>query len=355
MQKINWLYLGFFGVLIIGCGPNKMLDDFERTDITDISAQVVGDPNFLVGLAKKYAPQLREHEKEKFPLANANWFLKKAGLMQVKDGKEIVLIQPGQVTIEKLKNLNISVNGKNEPVMRKSGTEGDIETLKLYIPKDNYKDVTSSKGANPACYAYPRYVDQGQAIEISYIFFNPYNGTVGSNIPLVTPLLDSLGVGHHEGDWEHITVRLDKLGSNILGVFYATHGAAEGKWYKTASSDLKSENGYKIRNGRLITWSALDTHGNHNRSGNIHREPPSAFKAIIKTLGLLVEKTSDNGRQYDCRNILQVFSPDNPSKNHPWLDFRGRWGGKPPKLKADVRGPDGPAFKDWWRKEENWK
>lgn len=354
MKTFRFFLLTIFCLILNDCGP---LDSFSHNDkdISALSTMTDANRDFLVELAKKYAPLLRQHPDEKFPLANADWFLQNAGLMQVKDGKEVELIPPGKVTIDKLKNLTIDVKGKKEPVMRKTGTEGDIDTLKLFIPKNNYSNVQKGAGAKPVCYAFPRFVDEGKAIEIAYMFFNAYNGTVGSNIPLVTPVLDTLGVGHHEGDWEHISVRLDPTGQKIAGIFYATHGSTEGKWHRSPNTNLTSSDGYKLKDGQPVTWSTLDTHGNHNYAGTIKREPPSAFKAIIKTLGLLVEKTSDKGKQYDCRQMLEIFTPDDPSKNHPWLDFRGRWGGKvKDKSMADERGPDGPAFKDWWRKEERW-
>jgi hypothetical protein len=271
------------------------------------------------------------------------------------NGKEVVLIPPGQVTIAKLESLTVVTKGKKEPVMRKLGHENDLSNVMLYIPKENYQDIAQSKGALPVCYAFPHYIDNNVAndIEISYSFFNPYNGTVSSNIPGLSTIFATLGVGHHEGDWEHITVRLDNTGSRIMGIHYATHGSTEGKWYFNENRDLKSDKGYKIRadNKQPVTWSTLETHGNHNQPGTIRREPPIKLKALVKTFGVLVERTSDQGRHIDCRANLQVFDPVKPDKDHPWLKFRGRWGGKPPNPKGDI-GPDGPAFKDWWLKEE---
>ena len=49
-----------------------------------------------------------------------------------------------------------------------------------------------------------------------------YNGS--------TFVLQSLGIGQHEGDLEHVTVRVDAEKGCVLEVFYAAHSNGEGKW-----------------------------------------------------------------------------------------------------------------------------
>jgi len=39
-----------------------------------------------------------------------------------------------------------------------------------------------------------------------------------------------LNKGSHEGDWEHITVRVSPDGEKIIGVYMAAHGW-EGRWF----------------------------------------------------------------------------------------------------------------------------
>jgi hypothetical protein len=309
------------------------------------------DTDFLANLAHKYAPQLRQHEREPYPLANVEWFIKNAGLSLNENGREKILIPPGQVTLEKLAAMNIQINGRQEPVLRTAKNQRDNNALRLFIPKDKYHSIAHSKNAAPVCYAYPRYIDNGDAIDITYFFFFPYNGTARSNVTFIEPILEGLGIGHHEGDFEHVTVRIDKTGAFIKGMYFAAHGASEGKWHLARGHGATDKRGYKIENSRPLVFTALETHGSHNHAGTIFREPPGAFKDIVKFFGILVEETSNRGNHYDCRTMLEVFSPDNPSKNHPWLLFRGRFGGKAPKPQADDYGPESPLFSDYWFKQ----
>lgn len=319
-----------------------------------LSASASKQTDFLEKLSFKYAPSFRSHQDEKYSLANAEWYLKHVGLaLKNSEGDQEILIEPGQVTIKKLESLFVNINGKKEPVMQKDGSESLLPSLYFFIPEENYESIIKAEGAKPVVYAYPRYIKNGDEIDISYIFFQAYNGTVGSGLPCCSLFFHCLGVGNHEGDWEHITVRLDKTGQNIIGVHYASHGTEEGIWYTESNRDLDSKKGYKIsESGQIITFSTLDTHGNHNRPGRIRREPPSIFKKLLKYFGVLIERTSNDGEHVDCRDVLEIFPENNPAKYHPWLKFRGLWGNlKAKDAPLSGAGPSGPLFKDWTKQE----
>ncbi len=311
-----------------------------------------GGQDYLDHLAKKYAPELREHEGEKFPLANARWIWERSGI--VFNGE--TLVKPGDIPNTDLDRITVNVDGRNEPIMRRDESQRTIKGLALVIPEKFYKSREDGVAADPVCYAYARRGKDDDFIDISYIFFNPYNGTASSGIFGVTTILDKLGVGHHEGDIEHITVRLDSSGNTIKGVHYARHGHTEGSWYTKPAARITDDKGYKLnRRNQIVTWSALDTHGNSNRAGSLKRKPPIGFFGdLVKMIGVLVEKTSSDGRHYDCRKILDVLPAEIPviDKEHEWMNFRGVWGRpKPPKAKKGSGGPTGVLDKDWWDEE----
>lgn len=305
----------------------------------------------LIKLAKKFAPEIREHHREHYFLGSVEWFLKHAGLMLM-DGKDsIVLIPPGQVTIKKLDMLYVGKDGKQESVMQKTGDEGVLDDLLLYIPEDKYMTATDEMECEPKAYTYARFIDDGEYIDISYIFFSSYNGSAGSNFVLIKKGIDAFGIGHHQGDFEHITVRVNTYDETIEGIFFSAHSRAEGHWYFHHNEDYKSFHGYKLSPlGQPIAWCAKDTHGMYNRPGIIKRCPPIPGRNFIKSLGILVDKTSNQGAHTDCRDRLEIFDPKDPKKSHPWLRFRGYWGKRPEKLLAK-KGPCGPIFKEWWTKE----
>lgn len=307
------------------------------------------DRKFLESLSFFYAPEVREHEEEKIPLANAQWIVDHSGI----SFNNQLLVTIGKINFEIANLLEISLFGQKESVFRKNRNESTLPWLSLHIPSRFQHSFDGSKRALPKCYAHARRSQNSKTIDISYIFFYPYNGAIQSNSLIFTKIFNRLGTGKHEGDIEHITVRLDEFGEKILGVFYASHGPTEGKWY-THQGELEDKYGYKINDqGQLITWTALYTHGNHNRAGVIKRKAPIPFKNIIGGLGILVDKTSDYGTHYNCRELLEILPDENPApKSHYWMNFRGTWGLFNQKdAKRGFVAPFGLLDKDWWNEE----
>lgn len=173
----------------------------------------------------------------------------------------------------------------------------------------------------------------------------------------MTTVLKKLGIGHHEGDIEHITVRVLPESEKIMGVLYARHGSKEYQWYTKQGGSLDSDDGYKMKGGQIVTWSARDTHGNNNKAGTLKRTPPVYLAEFVKMIGVLVEKTSNDGRKTNCRNNL-VILPSAFEIPAPipfeWMGFRGNWGRpKPPSASKGGGGPPGIPNKHWWDEEPN--
>lgn len=307
-------------------------------------------PNtFMEMLAYKFAPEIRLHEHEEFPFTSVESYLEHVGLGVFRHGRFDVLLKPGQVNAVRLEQLYFEYKSKLEPAMRKTDEDGFIGDLCFFLPSD--RSVISPYARDPVCYAYPRYVDEDNVIDISYIFFHPFNGEVFSHHPCLSRFYDKLGAGAHSGDFEHITVRTNLSGTRILGIFYAAHGPLEGKWYEYKNDNIYSSFGYKVKdNTHPLTWCALNTHGNHNHPGIIDRALPIPLTKVLQKLGIFADITSDHGEHVDCRKILKVIHSKD-DRSFPWLKFRGRFGVRPVRALFGVKGPDGPAFKDWWPKE----
>jgi hypothetical protein len=172
------------------------------------------------------------------------------------------------------------------------------------------------------CYVHFRHAPQrnGQ-IDIQYWFFYPYN---------------SFGPGH-EGDWEHITVRVTN-NFNIRRIFFASH-ARESEWHRPTGFHLNNA-------GHPIVYSAIGSHacywfaGKRDR-GKFHTAeiPPDDFTAN----GGPVWKTWENLR------IIGEF--DNPLSNQEWIKYTGHWGEIGTAGTSELlvtSGPYGPAFQAWW-------
>lgn len=134
----------------------------------------------LSALIMKYAPELREHPDEKFPAVKAQWIWDRAGIMY--NGQTIV--QPGKIPSTDLSKIVVKVDGKDEPIMRTAQSQQMIKGLALIIPEEYYGGQDKGRKGRPLCYAHARPSLKGKAIDISYIFFNAYNGTPRRGFPV---------------------------------------------------------------------------------------------------------------------------------------------------------------------------
>ncbi|KAG2432933.1 hypothetical protein HXX76_008662 [Chlamydomonas incerta] len=98
-----------------------------------------------------------------------------------------------------------------------------------------------------------------EAYEINYITLYAFNGHYA--VPFGLPLFM---VGHHVGDWEHLTVRLDARSLELQGVWYNAHRNIEGEWCPAADVP-------RTRCGRIIGHVAINGHGIYPHCGIIPR------------------------------------------------------------------------------------
>lgn len=199
-----------------------------------------------------------------------------------------------------------------------------------------YAHIRNAKG--------PTSIEGNGWIDIQYWFFYPYNGGVAGGWPFDV-------FGSHEGDWEHVTVRVadwrnidEASADNIKAVFYAAHTHSEGKWLVKRTTSPCS-GAYELTNGTSpMVWSAWHTHASYENPGTQRRlvigVVPAHDVTSSGTLwvppgttdGVTILKIDDDVYQNGDTQIAAV----------EWLNFKGRWGN--PKTGA----PEGPAQKDTW-------
>ncbi len=184
-------------------------------------------------------------------------------------------------------------------------------------------------------------VEAGE-LDLQYWFFYPYNGTV--DIDLFGHYINT-GLGAHQGDWEHVTVRLAagwRSTPTIKAVYYAAH-ANEGSWQTAPPMNGDTH---------PVAYSAWDSHASYPTTGVLHRH-------IKYDLGVLVDFTSQ-GQQwgpsyYDAASksqvsVAQIASIDSdvyvPGDENiadaPWIPFQGRWG-------ATSDSPPNPPVQGYWQ------
>ena len=205
------------------------------------------EPGFdLLTALPRFAPEVRLHPDDPHRPSSVEWYLKRTRL-RLRRGllcRDEELLPLGRVTSEKLGELT---NRSDDP-----------ESLYLGIPRGAHRRDTR-RGFRPVggmlsapCYVNARAApDDPSAFDLQYWFFYPFNGREGRHIP-------------HEGDWEHITVRVtNSADPRLLRTYISAHGQENGGW---ASPDGEESRGRILRlnsTGNPIIYSALGSHASY--------------------------------------------------------------------------------------------
>ncbi len=144
---------------------------------------------------------------------------------------------------------------------------------------------------------FPTYTD------IQYWVFSPFNGPGTARIAFGVSkikwgkyknyVMDPCG--QHEGDWEHVSVRIDHSSKKAKAVYFEAHG--DGKWY--SGRDMASQ----FEGGRFIAYMSKFGKGFYRKPGgnDDHFQEKVVYK--MKLLNI-----TDKGHPFDASNRLQYIS-----------------------------------------------
>jgi hypothetical protein len=133
---------------------------------------------------------------------------------------------------------------------------------------------------------------------------------------------DSEGKINHEGDWERITIQLNKQNRPVRVAFHGHGGHCLSEW---STVD-------KLSGTHPVVYSSLGDHASFPRPGT---------RKMWK--GAATDKWADGGRQWDLsqRTLHDVTT-------RPWYGYTGAWGDLGVDLGprgGDTSGPQGPVMK----------
>lgn len=170
------------------------------------------------------------------------------------------------------------------------------------------------------CYVHLRRpVDDSAALDIQYWFFYSYNGIMGH--PPFT--------AEHEGDWEHVTVRVADDGEP-LKMYYSAHDG-EGSWYRLGQGSRVT----LVGGSHPLVYSAYHSHASYPTAGVIVRHG---------VIDLPDDRTANGGPELDLSQRLRLIAlGDAVVREHEWVHFSGTWG--------RAASPYGPAFQASWNVE----
>ena len=243
----------------------------------------------LRSFTHKYAPIVYFHPNEEYFLSTADHFLTITVPYKYKSGGK-------DITGLKLKKRD------------KASTIGDMKNAKAYVNAKIHETYT----------------------DIQFWYFYPYNGAGTAFMELNVGVTKFKGerrmtpCGQHEGDWEHVTFRVDNHSGKLYQAFFSQHG-----WGEWARGDAEVAKLYE--KGRTVFYSSFYGHAAHKDSkGGAYRYKDVDLKVFKFSL---VDKLG-KGKSFDSRAfqllgshfrgkpVTKEYSIVEPS----WMKYKGRWG-----------------------------
>jgi Vacuolar protein sorting-associated protein 62 len=163
--------------------------------------------------------------------------------------------------------------------------------------------------------------------DLVYGFFYAYNGKA---------MNDYVGFGVHEGDLEHVVVRVDADQKTLLAVYYRQHKSSDpyNGWYYPPAPDAPVAGSIFFEatsDGRPVVYSALCSHASYPR------------EADDWSYGLKGTDEVGQGTAWETWNSIVVL---NDASQQAWLDYSGRMGAAPTGVSLSYP-PTTPVAQGW--------
>ncbi len=259
----------------------------------------------LDAIIQKFGPKVHFHSEEKYVMASVEWFLKRAQLITKVSGSKtqatMVNLPQGA---ENGTKFQLVLTGRSTSLLSRLG---DLSTAKAYVHAKSLPFST----------------------DLQFWFFYAYNGpgtarfkslafdtTVHAGNPSMAPL------GEHEGDWEHVTIRIGNSNRQIEKVYFSQHSG--GVWVLPQHLERDGN--------KIIVYSSKNGHASYPNPGGHYTEHRKYAKAYTLGFGLefWLRNDCNKGRSIDCSEKYELVSADNfgtwKTAEPKWLYFYGRWG-----------------------------
>ncbi len=171
------------------------------------------------------------------------------------------------------------------------------------------------------------YAGRDGGLLVQYWFFYPFN--------------DFHVLFDHEGDWEHVTVRLDAQ-LKPLGAWYARHAwSAPGRWFEWGELEHEGEH--------PVVLSARGSHASYGEAADVlwwDRTCDTRIPGEAKRFGCRVWRTGDAA----TGGIVNTGRRDRPRPRAGFVSWPGEWGTEG-WFGRETGGPPGPAYQAGWCSE----
>lgn len=269
---------------------------------------------------QRFAPEVHLYPDEVYRPSSVPWYLARVRMRRHR------LFLPDQAILG-VGQVNVTTLVSQQRGNEHSGQGGET---RFFLQIQGDEQVNRNGDLSTAeCYAHFRPAIGGRPeFDIQYWFFYPYNGDI-------TAVLDPA----HEGDWEHITVRVSPDLQRVVEVFFATH-KRESRWLR---------DGYQLSQGtHPVVYSARHSHASYWTVGE---QPRGGIAGVLPN-----DRTAGGGPIWRTwERLVNVGTFEAPAPGQEWVRYTGRWGelGTRGASQALVSsGPFGPAFQPWWSDDD---
>jgi hypothetical protein len=287
-------------------------------------------------IIEKFAPKIILHKNDIHRPMDVETFIANSKLYD--DNENIIL---SSVTLDDLTNplynqSNYSLG--NYDFQGSYYGPANVVSDRTGDPLDLNNEVTSK------CYA--KVIEHDGYVDIVYGFFYQWNGfqifraSILDLFSTVTRNFEWRDFARHEGDWEHVTVRLSPDLETVIGVFGAAHG--DSKFYSIESGDIHFEGTHP----RM--FAALNSHATYPTEGvrsNVDITTVPVFSILwlkdADVTGNVDVNTYETDPVFDSivwntwNNVLWVDNPVDSIDAHKWLNFTGDFGVKMPESQIE--------------------
>lgn len=288
----------------------------------------------IVALVEKYAPRVVFHPNEPFFACSAEWFLPQTCLQKMGgDDSTPSKDCPSQTDLGRVCP-STDVPGNTLSTLSKCSYI-DIPAANMTVVAPG--NLFGKNGTVAArCYVHVLGYADKDYIDLQYLFFEAFNGGAYARFEATWFGWDSLVYagpkGSHQGDWEHITVRITKLGK-FIGAFYAQH--SHGLWL--SSSDISFVPGTE----HPVVYVAWSTHASYGSVGTFTLLKKDKTGVLldpsVSACGVTIggADVTGNGTIWDTwkKAAIEIVKIDgltmtgNVPASPDWVSFKGMWGG----------------------------
>ena len=308
VERSSWVIVN---AMVSGLTPPEYPNS---TKMTDSAAEA---------LLTKFAPVVYLSEEEQYFPASVPWYLPRVTMVY---GSSTIL---PQVTKD---NINCQQFDGDHSYLLPNGFGGYVASTNFQLSitdPSTYTGMGAPVTGQPQAPVYGVVIDNhaANATDLLYFFFYAYNGLSG---------LAFYNIGVHEGDLEHVIVRLSADQSSIVGMYCQAHASDDpfSKWYYPPGSGKSPEfTCYDTANQHPVVYSAAESHASYTSPGS----------KAMGWKGIKGSDTCDQGYLWNAvPNVVRVSL-----NKTSWLQYSGRWGATDGGFLFKGKSPDGPVAQGW--------